>query len=112
MKIKASIALSPWGILLDSATTENKDCRWSIFTAQPIATLESLAGTTTIHQDCGISKHSSDPLQLMQTLRKKLFHEHNIDHDIPFTGGALGYLSYLKWRLVFMIGLYCWTMKK
>jgi para-aminobenzoate synthetase component 1 len=94
LKIKACIATLPWGILLDSAPIENQDCRWSIFTAQPIATLESLAGITTIHHDASISKHLSDPLQLIQTLRKKLFHENNLDHNIPFNGGALGYLSY------------------
>ena len=92
--IKAHIASLPWGILLDSSLTGNGDCRWSIFTAQPIATLETLEGITTVQENTVISKNSSDPLQLVEELRKKLFHDHKIEHEIPFIGGALGYFSY------------------
>ncbi|MEH6451535.1 MAG: aminodeoxychorismate synthase component I [Psychromonas sp.] len=93
-KVKAHIASLPWGILLDSAQTGNDDCRWSISSAQPLITLETFDGITSIQQDNLLSTDDSDPLKLLENKRLKLFNQQKIESDIPFLGGALGYFSY------------------
>ena len=93
--IKNQIALSDWGVLLESADPKHPDSRWSIYTAQPIATLQTLHGKTTIGQKKGFSEQSSDPFKLIEFLRTTLFHDVKKNHiDSPFTGGALGYMAY------------------
>jgi len=94
LTIKNNIARQDWGILLESADDQHVDSRWSIYTAQPIATLTSTNGHCKIHQGNQSSTHHDDPFTLLESLRHQLFHTQSSQLTIPFTGGALGYISY------------------
>ncbi|HEY7865173.1 MAG TPA: aminodeoxychorismate synthase component I [Psychromonas sp.] len=92
--IKAQIAGLDWAVLLESASTEHIDSRWSIISAQPVANMVTYQGISTITQGDKTISDSSDPLSLQQNLRQELFHDNPIETDIPFTGGVLGYYAY------------------
>lgn len=92
--IKNQIATYDWGVLLESADREHIDSRWSIYSAQPIASLQTHNGTTTLMENHSCSQHSGDPFALLETLRRKLFDDLKTNDDFPFTGGALGYMAY------------------
>jgi len=92
--IKAQIADLDWAVLLESASTDHVDSRWSIISAQPVANMVTYQGISTITQGNKTIRDSSDPLSLQQNLRQKLFHNSPIEADIPFTGGVLGYYAY------------------
>jgi para-aminobenzoate synthetase component 1 len=92
--IKNQIAQSHWGAMLESANDSHDDSRWSIYCAQPIATLETRHGKIHVQEKNQHSEQMGDPFKILETLRTKLFHELNFDLDLPFTGGALGYIAY------------------
>lgn len=92
--IKAQIAALDWAVLLESASTDHVDSRWSIISAEPVANMVTYQGVSTITQGDKTISDSSDPLALQQNLRQKIFHNNTIETDIPFTGGVLGYYSY------------------
>ncbi|MCW8997031.1 MAG: aminodeoxychorismate synthase component I [Psychromonas sp.] len=92
--IKNQIAHCDWGMLLESADHNHIDSRWSIFSAQPIATLQTNAGKTTVLQNNHYSESADNPFNLLESLRTSLFDNLQIDLDFPFTGGALGYMAY------------------
>lgn len=92
--IKKQLARRHWGILLESAKTTHIDSRWSIYTAQPIATLQTMAGKTKVEQNNCFSEQQGDPFVILEALRKKLFYGESSSHPAPFTGGALGSIAY------------------
>lgn len=92
--IKRKIAAQNWGVLLESANTEHIDSRWSIYSAQPIATLQTLNGMTTVEKHRHSNKTDEDPFAVLQSLRQALFHHDVIDSPLPFTGGVLGSIGY------------------
>lgn len=92
--IKNQIAKYDWGMLLESADREHIDSRWSIYSAQPIASLQTDNGKTTLMENGACSLQNSDPFALLETLRRKLFYDIQSDDHFPFTGGALGYMAY------------------
>jgi len=92
--IKAQIAGLDWAVLLESASTDHVDSRWSIISAQPVANMVTYQGISTITQGNKTIRDSSDPLSLQQNLRQKLFNHDPVETDIPFTGGVLGYYAY------------------
>ena len=92
--IKNSIAHTDWGILLESADTEHIDSRWSIYSAQPIATLQTQYGKTQISEGENHSESQEDPFTILEKLRNKLFHHSELNSELPFTGGALGHMAY------------------
>ncbi|WP_354624465.1 aminodeoxychorismate synthase component I [Psychromonas sp. MME2] len=83
-----------WAIFLESAQTDHADSRWSIYSAQPIATIETVSAISTVTQHALISTTTDDPFSVVETLRKALFQPVCNSHELPFTGGALGYFSY------------------
>ena len=92
--IKNQIARFDWGVQLESADRDHIDSRWSIYSAQPIATLQTHNDITSVVQNNHYSKQKSDPFEILETLRTQLFHNLVTDNDLPFTGGALGYIAY------------------
>jgi para-aminobenzoate synthetase component 1 len=91
---KACIAALDWGVLLESADTAHIDSRWSIYSAQPIATLQTFTNETQIVQNQHHSVHNQDPFELLSTLRSTLFEDITTEQYLPFTGGAVGYMAY------------------
>ncbi|WP_026339279.1 aminodeoxychorismate synthase component I [Psychromonas ossibalaenae] len=91
--IKQHIASVDWGILLESAATGSCDSRWSIYSAQPLAEMQTNNGNSEIRGIKHAYQRDADPLMLIESLRKSLFHqeEHNL---LPFSGGVLGSFSY------------------
>lgn len=85
-----AVADLPWAALLDSGAHHLDQSRYDIIVAEPYATLVTrgklteVRGTTT-------ELSRADPLEL---LRRELATESELQCDLPFTGGAIGYFSY------------------
>lgn len=77
----------PWAMWLDSGGRD----RYDILVADPIATLETRAGTTFVHQDGRESASTEDPFQLIRALMGEPILS---DTALPFAGGAVGYWGY------------------
>jgi para-aminobenzoate synthetase component 1 len=88
-----ALAECPWAAWLDSGTEQTVSGRYDIMVAEPVATLVSLNGITTISEADGESRHSStEPFAL---LREVLGQADVIEMDgMPFAGGAVGFFSY------------------
>ena len=82
-----------WPVLLDSANSDQANSRFDIITADPFITLVSTEDNTIIDYQNGEQLQSSDePFQLLQSILQEF--QQQIDVDLPFCGGALGYFSY------------------
>jgi len=97
----AHFADKPWSMWLDSSNSEHIDSRFDIIVWQPIATIVTRGNNTKVStstKDTQLNQSftsTDDPLLLLEILQKKLFNPHTQPHSqLPFLGGALGYLSY------------------
>lgn len=90
------IEQQPWAMLLRSASETHIDSRFDVLVANPIATLETVAGDTQIKTDTQEFVSQDDPFSLLDQLQQQLLPnlELGADWDLPFVGGALGYFSY------------------
>lgn len=90
------IEQQPWAMLLRSASETHIDSRFDVLVANPIATLETVAGDTQIKTDTQEFVSQDDPFSLLDELQQQLLPnlELGADWDLPFVGGALGYFSY------------------
>ncbi len=94
----AAIADLPWAVWLDSARLG----RYDIICAQPVVTLVTHGTCTDIAGAAGTKHSAADPFTL---IRQQLGDPVSARHDIPFTGGALGYWGYdLARRLITLPG--------
>ncbi|KIP69225.1 aminodeoxychorismate synthase [Vibrio harveyi] len=86
----------PWAMLLRSASETHIDSRFDVLVANPIATLETVAGDTQIKTDTQAYASQDDPFSLLGELQQQLLPnlELGAEWDLPFVGGALGYFSY------------------
>ncbi|NOJ17654.1 aminodeoxychorismate synthase component I [Vibrio jasicida] len=86
----------PWAMLLRSASETHIDSRFDVLVANPIATLETVAGDTQIKTDTQEYASQDDPFSLLDKLQQQLLPnlELGAEWDLPFVGGALGYFSY------------------
>ncbi|WP_038881944.1 aminodeoxychorismate synthase component I [Vibrio jasicida] len=86
----------PWAMLLRSASETHIDSRFDVLVANPIATLETVAGDTQIKTDTQEYASQDDPFSLLDELQQQLLPnlELGAEWDLPFVGGALGYFSY------------------
>ena len=82
-----AIADLPWAAWLDSGGRG----RYDILVAQPVTTLVTRAGNTTVTGAGGELACSGDPFSL---LREKLGDKSANNLNVPFCGGALGYWGY------------------
>ena len=93
-QLKNSISQSEWGVLLESADSEYIDSRWSIYSAQPIATMQTDNGKTQICEANNYSETKKDPFLILEKLRRKFFQNVESNTELPFTGGVLGHIAY------------------
>lgn len=88
----SAFAEEPWSIWLDSCADGATPGRFDIFSSQPVVTLVCRDAHTVVTDVNGFAKsHQEDPLQLLQLTLDGLEYS---ECDLPFSGGALGYLSY------------------
>ena len=90
------IESQPWAMLLRSASKTHIDSRFDVLVANPIATLETVAGDTRIKTESQQYLSQQDPFLLLDELQQQLLPnlELGSERDLPFVGGALGYFSY------------------
>ena len=90
------IESQPWAMLLRSASNTHIDSRFDVLVANPIATLETVAGDTRIKTESQQYLSQQDPFLLLDELQQQLLPnlELGSERDLPFVGGALGYFSY------------------
>ncbi len=82
----------PWLIWLDSGRPACTDGRYDIIAADPYRRLQAVAGKVSLLDACGNRLDSdADPLQ---ALRDCLGEITETPGDLPFAGGAMGYLGY------------------
>ena len=93
--IKQQLSCLNWSMFLESASPEHVDSNWSIFTADPIATLTSLESDAIFHDRLTdtTSNMGKDPLTAQKKMREQLFH-HDDQSDYPFTGGVIAAYHY------------------
>ena len=83
----------PWPAFLDCGAQQHIDARFDILTAEPFITLMTVGENTLITYSSGESQLSSDdPFTLLRNILQR-YPVTNCS-DLPFCGGALGYLSY------------------
>ncbi len=88
-----ALAEYPWAAWLDSGTEQTVSGRYDIMVAEPVQTLVTRNGISTITATDGEQRHcSDDPFKL---LREQLGPADATEMDgLPFAGGAVGFFSY------------------
>ena len=81
----------PWAVLLDSCHDQSGQGRFDIFAAEPYATFESTGRRAVLTRGGERQVLYGNPFRLLSEL---LGPQVEGDADIPFCGGAIGYLSY------------------
>lgn len=90
-KIYAKLRHLPWSIYLDSCHPNSKQGRYDIISAQPFIRITTQDNSTIIHtEDKEIHSKKNPLIQIKEILRQYP----PIRSHFPFSGGALGYLSY------------------
>lgn len=94
-KIKQALSRLDWSMFLESASLEHVDSQWSIFTADPIATLTESDRQYFFHDFITgtVQSYDTDPLHLQSMIRQQLFHQ-EAPCDFPFTGGVIAAYNY------------------
>ncbi|MCC5824574.1 aminodeoxychorismate synthase component I [Alkalimonas sp.] len=90
----APLAEQPWAILLDSAGPVAKNNRFDVLAAEPVCTIEAKDGHTVLTNDKGSHHYQQHPLAVVKAALRCYFPEPAPKLDLPFQGGALGYLGY------------------
>ena len=87
-----NIAHLPWSQLLDSCQTDHSRARYDILVADPVYKLISQNGETTVfNRNNQTIESTQDPFVLLH----KYSSLYQIkDNELPFYGGAVGYLGY------------------
>lgn len=87
----------PWAVFLDSGHPSSHQGRYDIIAAEPLCTLVTQGGDTTISAPNGITHSPGDPFLLLkgqlQAYSANIADSHN-GQELPFNGGAIGYFSY------------------
>jgi para-aminobenzoate synthetase component 1 len=87
----APLARRPWSAFLDSGHPLANGGRWDIISADPFATLVTTGTTTEIRTARGTRRSHADPFAL---LRELLGEPATATPNLPFCGGAIGWLGY------------------
>ena len=85
-----AVADYPWAVFLDSGRHQPGQSRYDIIAAQPYVRLITRGNLTEIHAD-GVSLSRDDPFALLQ---RYLDIDPSLAGELPFCGGAIGYLGY------------------
>ena len=93
--IKQELSCLNWTVFLESASSEHIDSNWSIFSAEPIATLTESNNNALFHDLTTNAKieMGTDPLAAQLQIRQQLFHAETTS-DFPFTGGVIAAYHY------------------
>ncbi|MCF2946597.1 aminodeoxychorismate synthase component I [Paraglaciecola aquimarina] len=87
-----------WAMLLDSADSLHQDGQFDIFVANPVATITTSGGQTTITKpDNSVTQNQDDPINLLQELIDSYIPQDistSNENSLPFMAGALGYFGY------------------
>lgn len=87
-----SLQQQPGVAYLDSAADNHHNSNFSVFAWSPLYTLKAdLFVTNVFQQDNLIETSKDDPLALVQ---RYLDHVPNLESELPFQGGAIGYWDY------------------
>lgn len=86
----STIAGQPWSVFLDSGRPDSDHGRYDIIATDPVATIVSRDGLSTLSTSAGISESAENPFEL---IRKSLGTIQDGGH-LPFRGGAIGYAAY------------------
>jgi para-aminobenzoate synthetase component I len=87
----AALLDRPWHVFLDSGRDASEAGRYDIIAADPFATLTTRGDVTEIRTREGVDVSERDPLAL---LRELLGPPAARPPQVPFAGGAIGYLAY------------------
>lgn len=91
----SKIAHLPWSVLLESASPDHIDSRFDIFSADPVATLQTTGNLTTVTEGEQISHTDLSPLQLLKEVQQRVLGpDPDYLGELPFIGGCLGLLGY------------------
>jgi len=97
LNIKTKLSQIDWSVFLESADLNHINSRWSIYSADPIVTLQSKNKQITI-DGIDITPYAHEnALNVCHRIRKCLFNEQadtTNRFNLPFTGGVLGGLNY------------------
>ena len=93
--IKQELSCLNWTVFLESASSEHIDSNWSIFSAEPIATLTESNNNALFHDLTTNAKieMGTDPLAAQLQIRHQLFHAETTSY-FPFTGGVIAAYHY------------------
>mgnify|MGYP006097653807 FL=1 len=80
-----------WSVFLCSNHDKFQDERYDILSANPVEKIISYEEITTVENKDGVSEYKDDPIDVVGIVMKKYPSDVS---DLPFTGGAIGYLSY------------------
>lgn len=89
----APFANEPWAMLLDSANAQHPDSRYDILVRQPVRTIR-LVNNKVICQPPLENSAQTNEFDLFSTVQAALAPLKNSHQQLPFSGGALGYLGY------------------
>jgi len=92
--LKHNLSKLEWAIFLESTDASHVDSHWTIISAEPIATLQSLSGNSTYIQDDLVENKNIDPFLIMKEKRETLFQQCTSSSEFPFIGGILGSFNY------------------
>jgi len=84
----------PRPVLLDSSFESNGTQRFDIMSAAPITTLTTRNGRTSLRTSTQSEEISGSPFELLKHQLEKMTEVDSNGVELPFHGGALGYLSY------------------
>ncbi len=88
-----SVVDLPWAVFLDSGRHHPGQSRYDILAAQPYMRLITRGNLTEIYTD-GIELSREDPFVLLRRYLDMDAACGSADVDLPFCGGAIGYISY------------------
>nr|WP_086940573.1 aminodeoxychorismate synthase component I [Thaumasiovibrio occultus] len=124
-KIFSQIAHNNWAMLLRSASRDHSNSRFDILVADPIVTVTTYAGCSTVKTPESEFQDHANPFHLLTQLQTQWLHSALPNDDLPFLGGVLGYWSYDLGRVVekmpslaehdipapeMAVGLYNWAL--
>ncbi len=90
-RIFSSIADRPWSVFLDSGKPGSVQGRYDVITAEPVVTFVTRNGITQISGPKGDTASADQPFDLIREALDKYQHSSG---DLPFAGGAIGYVGY------------------
>ncbi|CAK9884865.1 MAG: Aminodeoxychorismate synthase component 1 [Candidatus Erwinia impunctatus] len=90
----ASVAHTPWSMLLHSGFSAHQDNRFDIMVADPCETLVTRGTVTEVVGQTGRASYQDDPLKLLQQVLQRTALSCQAHPSLPFIGGAVGLLGY------------------